>query len=166
MYCPSCGLQQTQDLRYCPRCGANLNPPAEQRAEPPNLVGPLWAVSLAVTLVTLVGLGLVFTFIMVVTTQHLSVIGSMMLIVIIFLLVILVVAILLIRQLSRLLSLYHKPDAQSEKSAKAKKKKNEIDERDARQIEAVREPPPDITENTTRTFEPVPGDRQTKQNVP
>jgi flagellar basal body-associated protein FliL len=140
-----------------------LNPPAE-RAEPPNLVGPIWAVSLAVTLVTLVGLGLVFTFIMVVTTQHLSVIGSMMLIVILFLLVILVVAILLIRQLSRLLSLYHKPGAQSKRGEQAKK--NEIDGRDAPQIEAVREPPPDVTENTTRTFEPVPRDRQTKQNVP
>jgi type VI protein secretion system component VasK len=140
-----------------------LNPPAQQET-PPNVVGPIWAVSLAVTLVTLIGLGLVFTFIMVVTTQHLSVVGSMMLIVILFLLVVLVVATLLIRQLSRLLSLYHKPDAQSDRSAQAKK--SEIDGRDVQQIEAVREAPPDITENTTRTFDPVPRDRQTKQNVP
>jgi hypothetical protein len=155
-------MQQTQDLRYCPRCGANLNPPAEREA-PPKLVGPIWAVSLAVTLVTLVGLSLVFTFIMVVVTQHLNIPGSMMLIVSFFLLVILVVAILLIRQLSRLMTLYIKTDAKAEKDAKAGM--NELSGRDSRQIEGVREPPPDVTENTTRTFEPVPRDRETKPGI-
>lgn len=157
MYCPSCGLQQTQELRYCPRCGANLNPPAE-RVEPPNLVGPIWAVSLAVTLITLLGLGLTFAFILVIISKGITIGGSLMLITAFFLFVVLAIAGLLVRQLSRLLNLYQKTDARPEK--------NQLAEREAPQLEAMRETPPGITENTTRTFEPAPADRQTKQNAP
>lgn len=164
MYCPSCGLQQTQELRYCPRCGANLNPPAEQRSEPPNLVGPIWAVSLAVTLITLTGLGLVFAFALVLINNRITINGSLFLLISFFLFVVLAIAGLLVRQLSRLLNLYQKPDAQSNKSAQPNK--NELTGRDTPQIEAMSEPPISVTENTTRTFEPVPRDRQTKQNVP
>lgn len=164
MYCPSCGLQQTQELRYCPRCGANLSPAAE-RVEPPNLVGPIWAVSLATTLITLLGLGLVFTFMMAVITRGITIGGSLMLIAAFFLLVVLAIAGLLVRQLLRLLNLYQKPGALSEKNARPDK--NELSGREAPQLEAMREPTPlGITENTTRTFEPAPQDRQTKRNAP
>lgn len=158
MYCPSCGLQQTQELRYCPRCGANLNPVAEKEALP-NLVGPIWAVSVATALVTLLGLGLVFTFIMVLVTRGISIGGSLMLIVAFFLLVVMVIASLLITQLSRLLNLYRKSPG---KEMSEKAGTGEIGGRNVRQLEAVPEQPPDITENTTRTFEPVPRERQTK----
>jgi CBS domain containing-hemolysin-like protein len=158
MYCPSCGLQQTQELRYCPRCGANLNPVAEKEASP-NLVGPIWAVSMATTLVTLLGLGLVFAFIMVLVTRDISIGGSVMLIVAFFLLVVMVVASLLVTQLSRLLNLYRKPAG---KEMREKGGTGELGGRTVRQLEAVPEQPPDITENTTRTFDAVPRERQTK----
>jgi hypothetical protein len=164
MYCPSCGLQQTQDLRYCPRCGANLNPPAE-REKPPNLVGPIWAVSLALTLVTLAGLGFVFAFAMVLIGKGIALTGGLFLLILLFLLVVLTIASLLVRQLSRLLNLYYGPgEAQAGRQEEAKK--NELTGREAPRLEAMSEPPPSVTENTTRTFEPVPKGRQTKQNIP
>lgn len=158
MYCPSCGLQQTQELRYCPRCGANLNPVAEKEALP-SLVGPIWAVSVATTLVTLFGLGLVFALIMVLVTRDISIGGSVMLIVAFFLLVVMVIASLLVRQLSRLLNLYRKSSGEEMRENVST---GELGGRTVRQLEAVREQPPDITENTTRTFEPLPRERQTK----
>jgi hypothetical protein len=162
MYCPSCGLQLTQELRYCPRCGANLSPPAETDA-PPNLVGPIWAVSLAITLITLLGLGFVFAFALVLISRGVTMNGSLLLLASFFLLVVLAVAGLLVRQLSRLLNLYQKPDLRSGQSAQTNKS---VAGREAPQLEAMSELAISITENTTRTFEPVPGERQTKQNVP
>lgn len=163
MYCQSCGLQLTQELRYCPRCGANLNPPVNQ-AEPPNLVGPIWAVSLAITLITLTGLGLVFAFALVLVTRDIRLTEGLFALITFFLLVVLTIAGLLVRQLSRLLSLYQKPSAQP--STGAASKGSELAGRESPpQIEAMREPPLSVTENTTRTFEPVPADRQTKQNT-
>jgi hypothetical protein len=163
MYCPSCGLQQTQELRYCPRCGANLNPPAESKATP-NLVGPVWAVSIAVTLITLTGLGLVFAFALVLVGRGVTMNGPLFLLLSFFLFVVLVIAGLLVRQLSRLLSLYHKTEGQSQKTVQPGA--NEVFGREASRLEAVREPPLSVTENTTRTFEPVPVERQTRENIP
>jgi len=163
MYCPSCGLQQTQELRYCPRCGANLAP-ATQEQPPPSLIGPIWAVSLATTLITLAGLAFVFIFVMMLVTRGIQVNGSLLLIISFFMLVVLVIGGLLVRQLSRLLNLYHRTGAQP--SAKAQPGKSELAGREAPRLEAVSEPPISITESTTRTFEPAPRDRQTKQNAP
>lgn len=162
MYCPSCGLQQTQELRYCPRCGANLAPASQEK--PPSLVGPIWAVSLALTLVTLVGFGFIFTFIMVLVTRDIHLGGSPLLIISFFLLVVLAIAGLLVRQLSRLLALHHKTGGQS--ARKSQPNKNELAEREAARLEAMSEPSLSITESTTRTFEPLPKGKQTKQNVP
>jgi hypothetical protein len=163
MYCPSCGLQQTQELRYCPRCGANLNPLAEREA-PPNLVGPIWAVSVAVTLITLIGLGFVFAFALVIVNKGGGLGGSLLLLLSFFLLVVLSIAGLLTRQLSRLLNLYHKREGQAEKPSP--QPRNELAGREAPQLEAVREHPLSVAENTTRTFEPVPRERQTRENIP
>src|SRR6478672_4286954 len=33
MYCPNCGDQATQGLKYCKRCGSGLNPSAVQTEE-------------------------------------------------------------------------------------------------------------------------------------
>lgn len=161
MYCPSCGLQQTQDLRYCPRCGANLSLASQ---EPPSLIGPIWAVSLATTLVTLVGLALVFIFAMMLITRNIQLNGSLMVLLSLFLLVVLTIGGLLVRQLSRLLSLYQKP-AGAQASAKAQPNNNELGGREAPRLEAMSEPPLSVSENTTRSFEPVPGERQTKRNA-
>jgi hypothetical protein len=163
MYCPSCGLQQTQELRYCPRCGANLSQSAERQA-PPNLVGPVWAVSVAVTLITLTGLGLVFALALVLVDHGVSMNGSLFLLLSLFLFVVLVIAGLLVRQLSRLLSLYHKNEGQSEKLVQPGR--NELAGREAPSLEAMRDSPLSVTENTTRTFEPMPRERPARENIP
>lgn len=159
MYCPSCGLQQTQELRYCTRCGANLNPPAKE-SERANLVGPIWAVSLAITLITLTGLGLVFAFAMALISSGVSLTSGVFLLIAFFLLVVLIIAGLLARQLSRLLNLHAQPGAQSDRGAQSNK--NDLKGKTVLQIESPREPPVSVTENTTRTFAPVPIERQTK----
>ncbi|HEX8175903.1 MAG TPA: hypothetical protein VF543_12355 [Pyrinomonadaceae bacterium] len=161
MYCPSCGLQQTQELRYCPRCGANLAPAKQE--EPPSLIGPIWAVSLATTLVTLAGLAAVFIFAMVLVTKGIQLNGSLLVIISFFMLIVLVIGSLLVRQLSRLLSLHHKTGAQN--PVKAQPGRSELGGKEAPRLEAMSEPPISITESTTRTFESVPADRQTKQNA-
>jgi hypothetical protein len=164
MYCPSCGLEQTQELRYCPRCGANLAP-ASQESRPPNLIGPIWAVSLAITLITLAGLGFVFAFAMVLITRGIPLNGSMFLLISFFMFIVFAIAGLLVRQLSRLLGLYHKPAAQADKNYRPQT--NELAGSAAPpRLEAMPEPPLSVTENTTRAFEPAQKGSQTKQNVP
>lgn len=65
MYCASCGTEVTNELSYCNRCGANLKPFAAQAGvAPPKLVGAAWAISIAVTLVTVIGFGMVFGVVM------------------------------------------------------------------------------------------------------
>ncbi|HKS28747.1 MAG TPA: hypothetical protein VJS44_13050 [Pyrinomonadaceae bacterium] len=162
MYCPSCGLQQTQELRYCPRCGANLAPASQEK--PPSLVGPIWAVSLATMLITLAGLAFIFIFTMMLISRDMQLLGSHVLVIAFFMLIVLVIGGLLVRQLSRLLSLYQSRGAEA--PAKSQAGRNELGGREAPRLEAVSEPPISITESTTRTFEPVPSDRQTKQNAP
>lgn len=160
MYCPSCGLQQTQDLRYCPRCGANLSPVSQEK--PPRLVGPIWAVSLAVTLITLTGFGFIFTFAMALITRNIPLSGGLFLLISFFLFVVLAIAGLLVRQLSRLLSLYHQTGGPSA----PKSQPSELAARETPRLEATSEPPLSVTESTTRAFEPLPKGKQTRQNVP
>lgn len=102
MYCPSCGSEQIQGLRYCNRCGANL---MSDNAPPPKLGIMVWAVSLATILVGLGGLAMSFIFAMEVTGRRDSSTRDLLL-VILFLLATVVISTLLIRQLSRLLSVY------------------------------------------------------------
>jgi len=120
--------------------------------------------SVAVTLITLIGLGFVFAFALVIVNKGVGFGGSLLLLLSFFLLVVLLVAGLLIRQLSRLLNLYHTTEGQGQKSAP--QGRNELAGREAPQLEAAREHPFSVTENTTRAFEPVPRERQTRENIP
>ena len=59
MYCPSCGSEITVELKYCNRCGANLNWPA------PTQIAPLVPIRLTVPsivlgLTVIIGLGIIF----------------------------------------------------------------------------------------------------------
>jgi hypothetical protein len=115
-------------------------------------------------LITLAGLAFVFIFAMMLVTRGIQVNGSLLLIISFFMLVVLVIGGLLARQLSRLLNLYIKTNAQN--PAKAQPGKNELGGREAPRLEAMGESPISIAEGTTRTFEPVHGERQTKRKAP
>ena len=63
MYCPNCGADAPQNLRYCKRCGASLYSSAELAgtiAPRQRLTGAVWALALATIIVGLGGLGIVF----------------------------------------------------------------------------------------------------------
>src|SRR6266446_4948526 len=60
MYCPSCGAEYTIELKYCNRCGANLNVGLATQPQPVpiSLTKPAIILGAIVTLLTLGGFGL------------------------------------------------------------------------------------------------------------
>lgn len=157
MYCPSCGTELTSELSYCNRCGANLRPIANQSGVPPaKLVGAAWAISTAVALVTLGGFGMIFGLVMTLITRGLNLSPAGMFWISFALLVILAIDWMLVRQLSRVLDMPRlSPDAKQPKSP--------LREKPIQQIGAPREPVSSVTENTTRTFEPIHRERETQR---
>src|SRR5206468_7108775 len=61
MYCPSCGAEYTIELKYCNRCGANLNTALAAQPEPVvvNVTKPTLIIGAVMTLLTLGGFGMV-----------------------------------------------------------------------------------------------------------
>ena len=160
MFCPSCGAETARELSYCKRCGAKLG--AERSdASRPKVTGLIWAVSLAVVLVTLGGFAVILGFIVEFGTNAsnlmLGLLGLL-------LLVVLAVDYLLARQLSRLLGfhLYGGGDGpRGEKLTAAAPPPPQLEA--SRQpaygaLEQTTRTPGDI-EQTTRTLDPAPKGR-------
>ena len=66
MFCPSCGTENAQALRYCKRCGANLTDTThlvvqESNSPSSRYTGAAWAVALASVVICLGGIGIVFS---------------------------------------------------------------------------------------------------------
>lgn len=157
MYCASCGVEVTQELSYCNRCGANLKPSAVQSAVAPSkLVGAAWAISIAVTLVTLIGFGMVFGVVMTLVERGISLSPGGMALVFFALLFVFIIAALLIRQLSRVISIPQLPVA-------VPIQKPNLPETAATQIGAGRVPAASVTDHTTRTLDPVYKERDTQR---
>lgn len=59
MYCPSCGTEYTIELKYCNRCGANLNTGMTTQPEPVivNVTKPALIIGTTIVLLTLGGFG-------------------------------------------------------------------------------------------------------------
>ena len=162
MYCPTCGTQLTQELAYCPRCGANLAPMERaQRVSPARLTGATWALSLATTVVTLGGLGMVFAFVAFALSRGLVLPKGIVALMFFFLSVVVVIASLLIAQLSQVISLA-KEAADETPPERKRKSTPKLDAAAPAQLDAPREPFASVTEHTTRTFEPVPRERHTR----
>ncbi len=160
MYCQSCGAELPQSLIYCNRCGANLAPLANKvEAVVPStkVAGAVWAISIATAMISLGGFGMILAFAINLVERGVSLSGGGMALIFFSLLVILIIAVLLIRQLSKLLVIYHWPgDAAEPKGQKP-------GGQPAAQIDAPREPLPSVTEHTTRTFEPLFRERDTQR---
>lgn len=101
MFCPSCGAETKEGLRYCNRCGANL---LTEKAPPPKLIGVILAIVGAIVAIAGIGVFLLFVF----ATETLSKGGSGEVIVFLMLFVLMIFGIeaLLVRQLSRLLNVF------------------------------------------------------------
>jgi hypothetical protein len=151
MFCPSCGVEYTIELKYCNRCGANLGSQLASPIQiaPINLTKPILIIGIAVVLLTLGGFaGIISGTIDLVQAGAGSVSPALP---IFGFPCILTIDILLIRQLSKLISaaltphsLDAKPIAQTQ---------NEL--HFARPATSRLEPGASVTENTTRFFEPV-----------
>ncbi len=146
MYCPSCGAEQAQGLKYCNRCGANLTQANE--ASSSRLASMVWAISVAITLITIGGFVMAFIFGMEFMSRHENITATFLFLVV-FLLVILGIAALLVRQLARLVSAYLE---------KGGTKAGPLALPEARTVRlaAPQEPVSGIAEQTTRRFEPAP----------
>ena len=148
MYCPSCGTEVTRELNYCNRCGANLNPATNVEEQPVRLVsvtGPFWAIALMVVM----GLGIIFSGVNALVKKDFNS-AAVAWIGIISLVMLLGVVSRLIRQLSNINNLT-KPSERP-----AKRKKADRGEQRPAQLPPTRiEPVASVTENTTRTLDPV-----------
>lgn len=156
MFCPSCGAEQNQTLSYCNRCGANLKP-IESGVPSAKLVSAAWAISLAVTFVTLGGFGMIFGLVFALINRGMSLDNDGVALVILSSLIVLAIDWLLIRQLSRVLNL---PRAAGQTATVSQSSLNE-----SSPILLADPPQPvsSVTDRTTRTFEPVIRERDTKR---
>ena len=141
MYCPSCGTELVPELSYCNRCGANLKPISNQAIAPGKLVGAVWAISMAVALVTLGGFGMIFGLVMALITRGINLSAGGMVLIFFSLLVILAIAWLLVRQLSRVLDMPQLP-AEATQPKPPKMSEKPADKRNSR--------PPIVTLLTAR----------------
>ena len=159
MYCASCGTEVTSELTYCNRCGANLRPIATQvGVAPTKLVGAAWAISIAVTLVTLIGFGMVFGVVMTLIERGINLSEGGMVLVFFSLLFIFTIVALLIRQLSRVLSLPQLPVAATPTQVP------KIMDAYIPEISAGKMPVASVTDHTTRTLQPVYKQRDTHRS--
>lgn len=102
MFCPSCGLEVREGLRFCNHCGAQI---AADKTAPPNIVGLIWLFVIAAALVALGGLAIVFVIVRT-AMQSGSILGSTVAVSLIITVLTLSVVWLLSQQISKLLTVY------------------------------------------------------------
>lgn len=153
MYCSTCGTQSIQGLNYCNRCGATLNTQALVAAPPLSITKPTAVLGGLVAFITICG------FVAVVAgASELARKGfdhdQGMVLLSMGMATILVVDILLLRLLSRIVNA--SLQAGTNAPSKQIREKAETGPETQRKLNAPTfEPAASVTENTTRTFEPV-----------
>lgn len=149
MYCSSCGTEVTKELNYCNRCGANLNP-ATNYSEPQVRIvnrssAPIWAMALMVVM----SLGIIFASVSDLARKDLHP-AALTWIVLGSLAMVFGIVSLFLRHWSNL------GGASQQTEQPAPRKKNISTESRPAQLPPTRmEPVASVTENTTRTFDPV-----------
>jgi hypothetical protein len=155
MYCSSCGAESNQGLRYCTRCGADSNPP--QQAASPKPRGLVWIVAFGIAMMMGLpagGIAMVFERIPELLDKGLP-LWFLTVLAVISLLMMSVATVLL----GHLLSPVFKSYLASGEAANTTTEKRTGD----RQAQ-IQEPPvaiSSVTEETTRSFERVPGEHNT-----
>jgi hypothetical protein len=151
MYCPSCGTGNTQGLNYCKRCGANLLPAPDA---PVSKLAPLvWAIPLAVAVITIGGLGMVSYIGLELVRKGDDVPLRSAAMLLVDVLVVAALDWMLLRQLSRVIDIHRLA------GGAVARRQPELSGGQAAQIEAVREPAGFVAEQTTRRFDPPAGER-------
>jgi hypothetical protein len=154
MYCSSCGIEVTQELNYCNRCGANLNP---QSSLVPQIVAPpvrLTGKFIALAALVVFSLAAIFS-----GAENLAVRGvdgaAIAWMVIISVAMVFGVTGLLIRVLSSVIQNQSKLVAQQPPRAPQLKQPQPNAALPAPQTGPMQTPISSVTDHTTRTFEPV-----------
>lgn len=162
MYCPSCGNAVAEGLKFCNRCGASLRALRESAAS--GLTGPAWAVSAATALITLGGLAMLFIIGLELIARRMDLEPGVGLLMLAFLALIAAVDWMLIRQLSRVIDVYRDaPGPRRRRGGEASADAPPaLEERQPALLDAVREPPLSVVEQTTRTLEHAPRERDTR----
>jgi hypothetical protein len=154
MYCPVCGADNQQSVKFCKRCGASLNLPAtKSRSEitPDKLTGMFWAIAVLALgglgvilgcMVPLVAVGMDYVLLAAVALLGFVTIFS--------------IAGLLVRQLSRLISIVQANPAQIAAT-------NATAEYVQPQITGQPRPVSSVTEHTTRNFDRVYEEQRTHE---
>ena len=156
MYCSSCGAQSIHGMRYCSRCGADSNPPEKVLSQKPK--GLVWIVAFGIAMMMGLpagGIAMVFERIPALLEKDLP---------LWFLTVLAIISLLMMSGatvlLSRLLSPVFKSYLESGEPANQTTRKPASDPHP--QIQAPPVAISSVTEETTRSFNPVPGDRNTQ----
>jgi hypothetical protein len=148
MYCPSCGTEVTKELNYCNRCGANLSLTTNVSEQPVRVVstsGPIWAMAMMVVF----GLGIIFGGVNSLAMKNIN--GAMLTWIVLGCLgMIFGVVSLFLRHWSSMIG----GSQQIERPAKLNKA-IKSEPRQAQLPPSRTEPVPSVTENTTRTLEPI-----------
>jgi hypothetical protein len=153
MFCPSCGVEYTIELKYCNRCGANLNTLVAPQPAPVvvNVTKPILIISSLITFITLGGMGGLVggaTGLAPILQGKQDPLIAMM---VLGMLTILVVDVSLIRLLSKLInSALSSPPAQmSSPSFVSHQPAGQFQPSSTARLQGA----PSVTENTTRFFE-------------
>lgn len=156
MYCSSCGTEVAHGLSFCNRCGANLAP-TETLVAINRPQGLLWIIALGLIMltgITIGGLAVVFAALMEFFRLGFPMVSVMMLAVLgIIILFSSVWA--LSRQVSRMLNLYLEPGESATAAKQEKPNKKLTAKRPAEITTTPVQPLRSVTENTTRTLDPV-----------
>ncbi len=157
MYCSSCGVEVTQELNYCNRCGANLSPAVNLVPQPPapvKLTGPTIGVAAMVVLSLIVILGFVDN--LALRGVHPTAIAW---IAIIAIGMVFGVAALIINLFVKLLLSGRTAAAAAEQRPPQLKKQHSNPQLSAPQTGPMNPPVSSVTDHTTRTFEPAHRER-------
>jgi len=142
MYCSACAAPLAPGLSFCNRCGTGLKEPEK----PKSNAGAIIAFLTAITMIGVVGLGIMFGGALTLTKEaHLpnDIIGFFMMFTFV---IVLVTEIMLVRQLSRFTG--------AAKTAKITGQLPQVNEfHPAQPPRSLAENLPSVTENTTRTLE-------------
>ena len=158
MYCPVCGVESTQGLNYCKRCGANLTV-ALQTAEPPvggglkgsHFAFALASLSLGTAVVALGGLGIVLGFVQDLSHQPTS--GDLpKLILLLGLPMVCAISLLLVWQISRLIAMPRQSTGAL--SAPPRPVVSTYTPAPVQIAAPLADSAASVTEHTTRTFDP------------
>jgi predicted amidophosphoribosyltransferase len=148
MYCSSCGAAVARGISYCNLCGAKLNAAKDESAAKP---AEMFSESLvwAIVAVFICGLGVTIGLMAMMKelldfNQGLIIAFALLSFVLMFAVEGVLIWLLLQRR------------GEAQKSVDAERAKEQTTrELDAAKVRALPEPVPSVTENTTRTFEPI-----------